>query len=273
MTRKLSETRIQKVIDVLRKSPKPTLTAIAQEAGLPKPTVYRYIQRLIKEGIVTYNGKFYILVTMKVKSDIVSEARELLGDEVAKRMEKLITDKIVELLPDSVQVVKQSYYRAGIRKALPSMIRSLVDAVVESTFSRMSLLTLLMICHAYFVQRAYELLYESLKLTSKSLFNSDEEYEEIGEAIKEETELVRLFKGRGAVEDMDKLAQYMINITDMIIPRVQQPDLASPILSIIIGSRQREEILITMGKSLLLSGPRPLVEKEVELLKKAIGLT
>jgi len=129
-----------------------------------------------------------------------------------------------------------------------------------------------MICHAYFVQRAYELLYESLKLTPKSLFGGDEEYEEIGEAMREETELVKLFRENSAVEDMDMLAQYMINITDMVIPRVQQSNIASPVLSIVIGSRQREEILIIMGKSLLLSGPRPLAEKEVELLKKAIGL-
>jgi len=49
-------------------------------------------------------------------------------------------------------------------------------------------------------------------------------------------------------------------------------DLASPIIDIIIESRQKEEMLITMGKSLLLSGPRSLVGKEIELLKKAIGL-
>ena len=272
MTRRLSETRIRKIIDALRKSPKPTLAAIAEETGLPRPTVHRYIQYLIKEGIVTYDGKFYILTAMKVKNDIVGEAKELLGDEVARRMEELITDKIVELLPNSAQMIKQGYYRARVRRALPSAIRSLVDAVVESVFSRISLLTLLIICHAYLVQRAFELLYESLKLTPRSLFDSDEEYEEVCKAIKEETELVRLFRGKGVVGDMDRLAQYMISITDLIVPRVQQSNLASPIISIMVGSRQREEILITMGKSLLLSGPRPLVEKEVELLKKVIGL-
>ena len=145
MTRRLSETRIRKIIDALRKSPKPTLTAIAEETGLPRPTVYRYIQYLIKECIVTYDGKFYILTAMKVKNDIVGEAKELLGDEVARRMEELITDKIVELLPNSAQMIKQGYYRARVRRALPSAIRSLVDAVVESVFSRISLLTLLII--------------------------------------------------------------------------------------------------------------------------------
>jgi len=272
MTRKLSETRIHKIINVLKKSPKPTLTIIAEETGIPKPTAYRYVRRLIEEGIVTYDGRFYMLTTTKVKRDIVNEAGELLGDEVARRIKELITDKIVDLLPRSLRIVKRIYYRAEVRKALPLMVRSLVDAVVESTFSRVSLLTLLMICHAYFVQRAYELLYESLKLTPKSLFGGDEEYEKIGEAMKEETELVKLFRENSAVEDMDKLAQYMINITDMVIPRVQQSNVVSPVLSIVIGSRQREEILVIMGKSLLLSGPRPLVEKEVELLKKAIGL-
>jgi len=272
MTRRLSETRIRKIIDALRKSPKPTLTAIAEETGLPRPTVYRYIQYLIKECIVTYDGKFYMLTTMKVKSDIVSEARELLGNEVARRMEELISDKIVELLPDSVQMVKRGYYKARIRKALPIMVRLLVDAVVESVFSRISLLTLLIICHAYFVQRAFELLYESLKLTPKSLFNSDEEYEEVCKAIKEEVGLVRLFEENNVVEDMDRLAQYMISITDMVVSRVRQSSVASSVLGIVVGDRQREETLITMGKSLLLSGPRPLVGREVELLKKAIGL-
>lgn len=240
-----------------------SLRQIARETNIPFSSVRKIVKKLEKRGIIRREHDRYVSIHYITKMSIISELKEF-DEIIARELEPLLTFCVMKKFQSAVELLKTSIREYIINsQRIPKILRILTMRAIESIFSESPLYSLLIVLLAYFTQRTYQLIVESIKLTSHI---DSITKERIINKLAGEVELIQLFNECG--DEIDNLAIFSVEkLAPLLLPRLSEEQ------SIIFKHISTAFYHIhPIGQNLLKFGPRSLSEKEIEAIKRALNI-
>jgi len=139
------------------------------------------------------------------------------------------------------------------------LVASALMFVIREYFSKWTIYTLILIAFAFYTQLTF--MHVLLALDNTKI--SESEKRKIIKKIENEREILDAFEE--CTSDMAVLSEYIIDISDMLLPRLHGPS-----AEMIKDKKRQSYELFLLGRKLRMNPRRPLTKDEIKIVKRAL---
>jgi len=295
MPRRKSPEVEKRILSALEKGPL-TFNELLNETGIPKATLYRYLEDLRKRGLIEKTEKGWILgrEALKMRVNELLEALKIflnIDESCIRKLKSLLENGNAGIILKSINLLKEGLKRGISRLEIPMFLKLFVDFVYNRIPDKIDAATFMQLINYYKFHKSLHLISESIRKTEKTPWGK--KLNEVITPLKlkgekttysefilkllakyEKTDFAKLYRNKEYQALFDKLSSWIEECTtkDKLVSYTQDLIGILRILDKSYGYEARNlvETILQLGSSLLLSGPRTLTEREVELLISTI---